>query len=146
MKVRRLLCGVPVADLIPSVGLLLLRLVFGGFMAIGHGWGKLMSFGEVADKFPDPLGIGSRLSMGSAIFCEFVCAMLVVLGLATRVAVLPLVFTMGVAAFIVHGGDPLFMSGGAAKEPALVYLVAFAVLFFTGPGRFSLDGLIGKRN
>ena len=84
--------------------------------------------------------------MGSAIFCEFACAILVVLGLASRIAVLPLVFTMGVAAFIIHGGDPLFMAGDASKEPALIYLAAFAVIFFTGPGRFSLDWLIGKQN
>jgi len=135
----------PITDLIPSLGLLLFRVFFGVFMAIGHGWSKLLSFGEMADKFPDPLGIGSRLSMGSAIFCEFVCAILIVLGLTTRIAALPLVFTMAVAAFMIHGGDPLFMGGGASKEPALIYLIAFALLVFTGPGRFSLDWLIGKR-
>lgn len=142
---KRWIIGTPVSALIPSVGLLLLRLVFGGFMLIGHGWGKLMSFGETAAKFPDPLGIGNELSMGSAVFAEVVCAALVMLGLATRVAVLPLVFTMVVAAFVVHGGDPLFMGDGAAKEPALIYLTAFALLFFTGPGCFSIDTLLGQK-
>lgn len=108
-------------------------------MLVGHGWGKLMSFSENAATFPDPLGIGPELSMGSAIFCEVICSALVVLGLATRFAVLPLVFTMVVAAFVVHGGDPLFMGSGAAKEPALIYLTAYALLFFTGPGCFSVD-------
>ena len=131
---KRWLIGAPVKDLIPSVGLLLFRIVFGGFMLIGHGWGKLMSFGETAAQFPDPLGIGNELSMGAAVFCEVVCSALVVLGLATRFAVLPLVFTMAVAAFVVHGGDPF-----ATKELALVYLSAFALLFFTGPGCFSID-------
>jgi len=139
---KRWIIGTPVIAFFPSIGLLLLRLVFGGFMLIGHGWGKLISFSEAAAKFPDPLGIGNELSMGSAVFCEVVCSLLVMLGLATRVAVLPLVFTMGVAAFIVHGGDPLFMGEGAAKEPALMYLTAFALLFFTGPGCFSVDTLL----
>ena len=136
---KRWLIGAPVTDFIPSLGLLLFRIVFGGFMLVGHGWGKLMSFSEKATTFPDPLGIGPELSMGSAIFCEVVCAALVVLGLATRFAVLPLVFTMVIAAFVVHGGDPLFMGNGAAKEPALIYLTAYALLFFTGPGCFSVD-------
>jgi len=139
------LIGTPVSAFIPSVGLLLFRLVFGGFMLIGHGWGKLMSFGETAADFPDPLGIGNALSMGCAVFGEVVCSALVMLGLATRVAVLPLVFTMGVAAFIIHGADPVFMGDGAAREPALIYLSAFALLFFTGPGCFSVDSLLIHR-
>lgn len=137
---KRWLIGLPVKDLIPSVGLLLVRITFGGFMLFGHGWGKLMSFGDTATQFPDPLGIGNELSMASAIFCEVVCSALVVLGLATRVAVLPLVFTMVVAAFVVHGGDPF-----ATKELALVYLSGFALLFFTGPGCFSVDTMFFHR-
>ena len=136
---KRWLIGTPVTDFIPSLGLLLFRIVFGGFMLIGHGWVKLLAFSEKASTFPDPLGIGNELSMVSAVFCEVVCSALVVLGLATRFAVLPLVFTMVIAAFVVHGGDSLFMGDGAAKEPALVYLTAFALLFFTGPGCFSVD-------
>lgn len=142
---KRWLIGTPITELIPSLGLLLVRIIFGGFMLAGHGWSKLMSFGEAAAKFPDPLGIGNELSMGSAIFCEVACSALVLLGLATRAAILPLVFTMGVAAFIIHGGDPLFMGDGASKEPALMYLTAYALLFFTGPGCFSVDALLGSR-
>lgn len=142
---KKWILGTPVSSFIPSIGLLIYRVVFGGFMLFGHGWGKLMSFSEKAATFPDPLGIGNELSMASAVFCEVICSALVVLGLATRVAVLPLVFTMVIAAFVVHGGDPFFMAGGASKEPALIYLFAFALLFFTGPGCFSADTLIGQR-
>ena len=145
MSIKSWVFGTSVNAFIPSIGLLLFRIVFGGFMLVGHGWSKLMSFGDAAEKFPDPLGIGSQLSMGSAIFCEVVCAALVVLGLATRVAVIPLVFTMAVAALMVHGGDPLFMGDGAAKEPALIYLTAFGLLYFTGAGSFSLDSFCGRR-
>ena len=135
----RWLIGTPVTDLIPSVGLLLFRIVFGSFMLMGHGWGKLMSYGEMSTSFPDPLGIGSGPSLIGAIIGEVVCSALVMLGLATRFFVLPLVFTMIVAAFVVHGGDPF-----ATKELALVYLSAFALLYFTGPGSFSIDRLFNK--
>ena len=80
--------GTPVSALLPSVGLLIFRVVFGGFMLFGHGWGKLMSFGEKAGSFPDPLGIGNELSLVSAILCEVVFALLVMLGLAVRIAVM----------------------------------------------------------
>ena len=109
-------------------------------MLIGHGWGKLMSYGEMSANFPDPLGIGNALSLGAAVFAEVVCSALVMLGLATRFFVLPLVFTMIVAAFVVHGGDPF-----ATKELALIYLGAFALLYFTGPGSLSIDALFNKR-
>lgn len=53
---------------------------------------------------------------------------------------------MAVAAFVVHWGDPLFMGQGAAKEPALLYLTGTAVLLAAGPGRYSLDAVIGVRS
>lgn len=143
---KKWIFGTPVDGILPSIGLLLNRLIFGGFMLYGHGWSKLMSFSEQASNFPDPLGIGSTASMAAAIFGEVVCSALMVLGVATRISALPLIFTMGVAAFIVHADAPLFMSGGAAaKEPALLYLAAGALLFFTGAGRFSIDGIISRK-
>ncbi len=143
---KKWIFGTPVKGFTASVGLLLYRLIFGCFMLFGHGWGKVMSFGEKASTFPDPLNLGNGVSMAAAVFCEVICAALVVLGLATRIAVIPLVFTMAVAAFLIHGGDAFFMAGGAAKEPALVYLTAFGLLFFTGAGNFSLDAILGKKS
>lgn len=136
----------PVSRTLPSIGLLLSRLIFGGFMAFGHGLPKLLSYADKAQGFPDPLGIGAPLSMASAIAAELVCGILLMLGIATRVVSLPLIFTMTVAALMVHAGGPLFLPAAGAKEPALLYAFSFALFLFTGPGRFSLDYLIGRRN
>jgi hypothetical protein len=46
-----------------SLGLLAFRVAVGLMMAVGHGWEKLVGFGERSAKFPDPLGIGSTLSL-----------------------------------------------------------------------------------
>ncbi|TVQ30694.1 MAG: DoxX family protein [Phycisphaeraceae bacterium] len=125
-----------------SVGLLILRLGFGGYM-ITHGWPKFqMLMRREFDQFPDPLGIGNTMSLIGAAGAEFVCAVLVLVGLATRFAAIPIVFTMGVAAFIVHSDDPWTMGSGASKEPALLFLTAFLAIALTGPGRISLDHLI----
>lgn len=124
-----------------DVGLLLLRVGVSALMITGHGWGKFMAFGEKAATFPDPLGLGSsHLSMALATGAEFGCALLVLIGLFTRVAVLPLVVTMLTAAFVIHADDPW-----SKKEFALLYLVPFLSLAFTGAGRFSLDGLIDAK-
>ena len=119
---------------INDIGLLLLRVGAGLLMAFGHGWGKLTAFSEKASTFPDPLGIGSELSMTATIATEFFAAILVVVGLGTRFASAGLVFTMLVAAFIVHGGDPF-----GDKEMALLYAVMFMVIAITGAGKFSAD-------
>lgn len=126
-----------------SLALLLLRLVAGGFMAIGHGWGK--ASGGDPSKFPDPLGIGNSASFYGAVFGELICAALIAIGLFTRLACLAPIFAMAVAAFIVHSADPFFMGGGKAKEPALIYLAMFATILLAGPGKYSLDALIFGR-
>jgi putative oxidoreductase len=123
-----------------SLGLLLLRLAAGGMMLVGHGWGKLINYGAKVSVFPDPLGVGSMMSLSLAVFAEVFCSIAIILGLATRFAAIPLVITMSVAAFIIHADDPW-----QKKEFALLYLVPFLTLIFTGAGRFSLDSVIKKR-
>ncbi|UCF66926.1 MAG: DoxX family protein [Acidobacteriota bacterium] len=123
-----------------DLGLLLLRLGFAGSMLLNHGWGKLVNFGNLSAKFPDPLGVGSAASLVLAIFGEVICAVAVVFGFLGRWAAIPMAITMAVAFFIVHAADPF-----REKELALVYLLAFVALALAGPGRFSLDRLIGRR-
>lgn len=121
-----------------DLGLLVARLMFGGTMMLAHGWVKLSGFSEMATKFGDPIGLGPRPSHILATFAEFFCAILVMTGFLTRLATIPLITTMSVAFFIVHRADP-FMR----KELALLYLSAWTVLLLTGPGRFSVDYMIG---
>lgn len=119
-----------------SVGLLILRTAFGCFMLV-HGIQKLMSFGDMAEQFPDPIGLGSQFSLVAAIGAEVGCSLLLILGLGTRLAAIPLAFTMLVALFVVHTNDPW-----KVKELAAVFLSVYVFLMFTGAGEFSLDRLV----
>ena len=139
---KKLIFATPVTATTPSLGLLFYRLAIGGFMLVGHGWGKLGLLSDPS-KFPDPLGLGAMPSLGGALFAELLCAALVILGLGTRLAVIPLMFTMAIAGFVVHAEGPLFLPGQGAKEPALLYMAAYGLLLFTGAGRFSIDRRIG---
>lgn len=130
-----------------SWGLLLLRVATGLLMAVGHGWPKIARFMDLKDTWFVPKFLGflsPPISLVLTIGAEFVAALLLVLGLLTRPAALMLGFTMVVAAFVVHGGDPWFIGRGVrvAKEPALLYLVPALVLMITGAGGISIDGLI----
>jgi putative oxidoreductase len=119
-----------------DLGLLTLRVGAGGTMLLQHGWPKLAGFTEIMDKFGDPIGLGPAFSLGLIVFAETVCAVLVALGLWTRLSTVPLIIGMAVAAFISNGGQPF-----EAKELAVSYMVAFLAIFFAGSGRFSLDRL-----
>jgi len=122
-----------------AAGLLILRIGAGVFM-LGHGWSKLLRFGELAAKFADPLGVGSAASLSLTVFAEFGCAVLVIFGLGTRLAVLPLLITMAVAALVIHADDPW-----SKQEFPLLYAVIWIALFFAGPGRYSLDYVLSRR-
>lgn len=122
-----------------SLGLLLLRVAIGGLM-LTHGIPKLMNFTELADNFFDPFGLGSRVSLILAIGAEVGCSLLLIVGLATRLAAIPLAFTMIVAHFLFHAED-----AWKDKELSAVYLSVYIALILTGPGRFSLDHLIMRR-
>jgi putative oxidoreductase len=119
-----------------SLGLLVLRVGLGALMVAGHGWGKLVGFTEMAQKFPDPLGVTPPVSLALAVFGEVVCSALVVLGVYTRLAAIPPLATMAVAAILVHAGDPW-----ADKEMAVLYGLGFLALVIAGGGRFALDRL-----
>ena len=117
-----------------SIGLLILRVSLGGVLLVGHGWSKLLGFTDKMDHFPDPLGVGPRVSLGLVVLAEVLCTAAVVVGFKTRKAVLPIIGFAAVAAFIFHGDDPF-----QKRELALVYGAWATTLLFTGPGRYSVD-------
>jgi putative oxidoreductase len=140
-----------------ALGLLILRLGFGGYL-MTHGWGKVQMIinGEL-NGFGDPIGLGSPASLILTAFAEFVCAAFVMVGFGTRWFAIPVVIAMGVAAFVAHGADPWtmgeaaqrFFSGAskswASKQPALMFLIAFLTLIFTGAGPISIDHILASR-
>lgn len=109
-------------------------------MLFSHGLPKLLEYGDKVPHFPDPLGVGSAASLALTIFAELFCAGLLVLGLGTRLAAVPLLITMLVAALVIHAGDPF-----GRRELALAYAVSALVLAVAGGGRFSLDAWIASR-
>ena len=137
-------CGT--RDVTASVGILVLRVLIGLMMLIGHGYPKLRDFSAIKEKFPVaeifPLShMSKQVSLGACIFGEFVAAALIIVGFSTRPAAFVLGFTMVVAAFQIHAGVPWFLAPGveAAKEPALLYLIPMIALIFSGAGAYSLD-------
>jgi putative oxidoreductase len=83
----------------------------------------------------------------AAAVAEFFGGVLLIAGLATRVAAALIAVDMIVAIAIVHlpAHTPLVTSHGDSMELPFVYLFGTAALIFAGPGRWSVDALIAAR-
>lgn len=119
--------------------LILLMRIFFGVLFFTHGLDKLMNFNELSYTYPDVLGFGSYMTLMITIFCEFCCSLFLIAGLLVRIMTIPMIIAMGVAFFDVH--DAMMPEG----ELALIYFIMFMILFFVGPGRYSVDYLIDNR-
>ena len=118
--------------------ILFVRLFF-GILFFMHGLDKMTNFNALSETYPNVLGFGSYMTLMVAIFCEFACSMFLMAGLLTRIILLPMILSMAVAFFDIHDG---MMPEG---ELSLIYLIVFLGLFFTGPGKYSIDYLIDRR-
>lgn len=121
-----------------NLATLLMRIGFGGLL-VHHGYQKLVNFAEIKGKFINFLGMGQSVSLGLTVFAEFFCAMLVIIGLFSRLATIPIIIVLSVALFKAHRG--LVFSEG---EMAALFLAGFISLLILGPGKISVDGMSGK--
>jgi len=121
-----------------SYGLLLLRIIGGSMMVYNHGWGKITAgpekWNRLGHALTDIIGFEflSTFFGFMAAFSESVCALLIVIGLFTRPALILLFFTMFVA-IMNHIMD------SEMPELAIMYCLLSLVLILSGPGKLSLD-------
>lgn len=106
-----------------------------------HGLGKMppserfiTRVGEMGMPLPEVAAWVASLS-------EFGGGLLLALGLLTRPAALFIAGTMGVIAMVAHAGDPF-----GDREKAVLFAAVALLYLLAGPGRYSLDAWIRRRN
>jgi putative oxidoreductase len=119
-----------------SIGLLVLRAAALSLF-LKHGLEKLTGYSRMVQHFPDPIHVGAHAGLAFALLSDGICSVLVTIGLATRPASAIIVFNLLVAFFFVH--HAAYLTDGHV-ELVVVYIIVFAALLFTGPGRFSVTG------
>ena len=139
MKTKKLLFSSGNLNASGSFGILLMRLSLGLMMMLAHGLPKIMKYSGLSESFHDPFGFGSAFSVSLVIFAEFFASLFVILGLATRAFLVPLIITMLVIILDVKWGGPF-----ADMEKAALFLTGYITLFITGAGRYSIDRMIRK--
>jgi putative oxidoreductase len=140
MRTTAMLFGREVNPLLTDVGLAILRVFSGLALALAHGWGKMPpSDGFVSMVggmgFPAPV-----LFAWLAALAEFGGGLLIALGLLTRPVSLFVAGHFAIVAFIAHAGDPF-----GRRELGLFFLCSALLFLLAGPGRYSLDAMLGRR-
>lgn len=119
-----------------NLAMLVLRVSMGVLM-IPHGYDKLVHFSKYSRDFMHFLGLGGDVSLALVVFAEFFCSLFLIIGLFSRLVVIPLIIDMCVALFIAHKAD--FFGDG---EHAALFLAGFVTLLLCGPGKPSVDGMM----
>src|SRR3954463_10232134 len=129
-----------------AYGLLLLRVVVGGTM-FSHGAQKLFGwFGGHGLRgtagFFGSLGWRMPLLMGFLAGLDEASGLAFALGIVTPLAALGIAIVILNAIIVVHWRNGFFNGNGGVEVPLVIATTAIAVAAI-GPGRFSIDRLIG---
>ena len=126
---------------------LILRVMAGIVMAV-HGWQKLTEVGPAnfGRQALANLGVPLPVFMGYVVtLAELIGGILLIVGLLSRIAALILAIEMVVTTLLVkiNVGFIAPPGSGAGAELDLILLAAFLTILLVGPGRLSLDELVG---
>ncbi|MFY8181205.1 MAG: DoxX family protein [Flavobacterium sp.] len=127
-----------------NFGLLLIRLIIGILMAF-IGYEKLIHFNElVVDDFwaknVSFLGMKGTFPLALTVFAEFFCSLFLIIGFLTRFSSFVLLFCMAYIFLVIFPGSILSNGEhGYEFNTAFIYFVIYLGIFFTGPGKYSLD-------
>ncbi len=124
-------------------GLLLLR-VATGLVFFMHGWQKLIDQGISATQSGFDM-MGAPLPDVTAVivtFVELIGGTFLIVGALTRIVGVLLAIDMAGAFFIVHVENGFFASNGGFELVLLLGLAALS-LVIAGPGRYSVDAMLG---
>ena len=135
--------GVKNIEKLKDIPLLLIRLVlaYGFYVPAKMKWSDIKS---ITDWFKTLHVPAPALNAYMAATTEAAGVVLLVLGLGTRIISIPLTVVMLVAIKTVHWNNG-FDAGENGFEIPLYYLIMLLQLLIYGPGRISLDNLIGRK-
>lgn len=121
------------------LSVLILRFAISLEIMLAHGLKKIGVGVAVAEQVPNPLHLPEMLNEGFAIAGNLVFPVFVMLGLFTRLAILPILAITLTGYFVVHWHDSIL-----EKDTPFMYSIVYLFILFIGPGKYSLDSRIYK--
>lgn len=123
-----------------DLGLFFLRLTGSLLLLYVHGLPKVLHFSEELTRIEDPFGFGPYFSLIPAIVAEVFCPILILFGVATRLACVPIIAVLLVAMLVVHPGWSI-----AEGQFGWLLLIVFTTLAITGPGAWRVRARATER-
>lgn len=99
-----------------------------------HGLQKFRLMESHTEIIPNPLGLPYKLNALIAAFSALVVPILIILGLGTRLAVLPTIAMTAIGYFVIHRKDSL-----EVKDIPYMYTISLLLILALGAGKYSLD-------
>src|SRR5579871_2542020 len=112
-----------------------------GLLFLSTGWGKVHNIEKVTAFFVK-LGIPAPgLNAVVVGYSELICGALLVVGLVSRLATIPLIVSMVIAILTAKRGD-IHGVFDLVGQDEFTYLVVLVMIAFIGPGALSLDHVL----
>ncbi|CAM3737363.1 DoxX family protein [Flavobacterium chungbukense] len=102
-----------------------------------HGMKKFRVENGQKEHVPNPLHLPEKLNGLVATFSDTVVPFFIILGLGTRLAVLPTIGVTAVGYFVVHRKDSL-----EVRDVPYMYTLSLLLLLALGAGTYSLDAYL----
>ena len=99
-----------------------------------HGLKKFRLENGQKEIVPNPLGLPDKMNALVASFSDLVVPFLIILGLGTRLAVLPTIGVTAIGYFVVHRKDSL-----EVRDVPYMYTLSLLLILALGAGKYSLD-------
>ncbi|KAA0128338.1 DoxX family protein [Chryseobacterium sp. SN22] len=126
-------------DTLIHIALLIFRIALSLELIAAHGLKKLGVGVAEAEQVPNPLHLPEAFNSLFADAANLVFPVFVICGFFTRAAVLPILAVTLTGYFVLHWNDALLI-----KDTPFMYSLCYLFLFFTGPGKYSVDNYLRK--
>jgi len=137
LKIMEILKQILSSDLGSSfndIAFLIFRVLFAVQLFRVHGLKKFRLENGQKEIIPNPLGLPDKMNALVASFADLVVPFLIILGLGTRLAVLPTIGVTAIGYFVVHRKDSL-----EVRDVPFMYTLSLLLILALGAGKYSLD-------
>ena len=135
-KIFRHINSVSISPVTFNFSLLVFRVSLSLQIIVVHGFKKVGINVAEAEKIPNPLHFPETFNHAFAVSANLFFPVLVILGLFTRIAILPILAVTLTGYFVLHWNDALLI-----KDTPFMYSLSYLLLLMLGPGRYSVDYL-----
>ncbi|SFD75150.1 putative oxidoreductase [Chitinophaga sp. CF118] len=117
-----------------NLAILIYRVLLGFELFRVHGLKKFRVENGQREHVPNPLHLPDKLNGIVATFSDTVVPFLLMLGVCTRLILLPVIGVTAIGYFVVHRKD-----SAEVRDVPYMYTLSFLFLLVTGAGTFSVD-------